>query len=382
MTVQQDRIEQLEAQVASLTERLETLLESAQPAPKPPHLEPVDAAEVDVVDVVDRAPTAPTASRRNLLKLAAGAAAGGAVVAASSASGRIAAADGDPLRAGPTTSTRAANRTDKALDYSNPPGGPQTTGLLGPGPANIFLARDRTGTIEIIGQELSSYPAAVAGYARNVVGHGVYGYSSTAAGVGVVGYGTAAATGLLARGGRANIELHNDGDAPASRTDAHSRGEMIADSNGGLWYCTASGSPGTWQRLGAAGTAGALTLIAPARVYDSRSGQEPLGVFKGRLNPGDNRAVDCTVNSSGVPADAKGVLLNLTAAGPVSTGNLAVYPDGTPAPATSTVNYRAGQNIANATASGCGPDAKIRVQCGPTSAGGTDFVVDIVGYYL
>ena len=47
-------------------------------------------------------------------------------------------------------------------------------------------------------------------------------------------------------------------------------------------------------------------------------------MLKGRLDPGENRVVDCTVNSSGVPADAKGVLLNLTAANPASTGNLAV----------------------------------------------------------
>lgn len=377
MSDQHDRIHQLEAQVASLTEKLESLLANDDPVTRPLNHERIPASEVETVET-----SPPTGSRRNLLKLAAGAAAGGAVVAASGVTGRVAAADGDPVNAGETTSTTAGNRNDTALVYSNTANGPETTGLLGPGPANIFLARDKTGPMEIIGQQLSSYPAAVAGYARNVVDHGVFGYSSTGAGVGIVGFGGDAATGLLARGGRANVELYNDGDAPTARTDAHSRGEIIADDDGVLWYCTAAGTPGAWQRLGAAGTAGAVTLIAPARVYDSRSGQEPLAVFKGRLDPGDNRAVDCTVNSSGVPADATGVILNLTAAAPASTGNLAVYPDGTPAPATSTLNYRPGVNIANSTTSGCGPGAKIRVQCGPTGAGGTDFVVDIVGYYL
>ena len=65
------------------------------------------------------------------------------------------------------------------------------------------------------------------------------------------------------------------------------------------------------------------------------------------------------------------------------TGHVVAFPNGGAAPAAGALFYReGGQNIANATASGCGPGAKIRVQCGPTSAGGTDFLIDIVGYYL
>jgi len=373
---QHDRIHQLEAQVASLTDKLESLLAS-DPAPRPAGIEPVPASQVETV------PSGPpTGSRRNLLKLAAGAAAGGAVVAASNTTGRVAAADGEAVTAGETTTTTAGNRNDTVLAYTNTTGGPQTTGVVGTTAANVFLARDTPSGIFPIGQDASAYPAAVAGYARNVIDHGMYGYSSTPAGVGVVGFGAGAATGLLARGGRANAEFYNDGDAPPARSDEHSRGEIIADGDGILWYCTVAGTPGTWQRLGAAGTAGALTLIAPVRVYDSREGQQPLGVVKGPLSPGENRAVDCTFNSSGVPSNAAGVVLNLTAASPVAVGNLAVYPDGTPAPSTSTLNYQPGMNIANSTISGCGPGAIIQVQCGPTGVGATDFVVDISGYYL
>ena len=128
-------------------------------------------------------------------------------------------------------------------------------------------------------------------------------------------------------------------------------------------------------------SAGAFHAIAPRRVYDSRTGKAPLTVFKGKLNPGENRAVDCTVDAPDVPSTSKAVVLNLTAANTTGTGNLAVYPDGTPAPSTSSINYT-GLNIANSTTSGCGPGAKVRVQCGATGATGADFIIDILGYYV
>jgi hypothetical protein len=114
-------------------------------------------------------------------------------------------------------------------------------------------------------------------------------------------------------------------------------------------------------------------------VYDSREGELPLTVVKGRLEPGTNRVVDCTINSSGVPADATAVVINLTVAATVGRGFLAVYPDGVAAPATSTLNYNVGLNIANSTTSGCGPGAKTRVRCGGST--GAHFLVDVVANY-
>ena len=168
-------------------------------------------------------------------------------------------------------------------------------------------------------------------------------------------YGQTGAKGLLARGKKANIEMYNEGSVPQTRTDPHARGEMLCDGDGTLWYCTVAGTPGTWQKMAGSSTAGSFHTITPARVYDSRPGEVPIAV-------------------------AKAVVINLTAAGTTGRGYLGVYPDGASAPATSTLNYNVGLNIANSTTSGCGPGAKVRVLCG--GATGAQFIVDVVGYYL
>lgn len=322
-----------------------------------------------------------TSSRRHLLHLAAGAAAGGAAVALAQGSGSVSANDGDNVRVANITTQGNSGRTFTTINYVNSAAPRGTAGPFLQYNANVFLVRDNPpGPIMFLTPDQSDYPSAVAGYATGPLTSGLYGLSNRNNGYGVVAEGVASATGLLARGGRANLMLENAGDAPALRADAHARGEMIADGAGNVWYCTAAGTPGTWAKMSGPATAGSLHLIPPARVYDSRAGFNPPTVFKGRLNPGDERAVDCTVNASGVPANAKGVIVNLTAANTVGRGFLAVYPDGTPAPATSTVNYTPEENIANSTTVGCGPGAKIRVLCGGST--GADFIVDITGYYL
>lgn len=325
----------------------------------------------------DELPEQDSASRRGLLKLAAGAAAGGAaaaVVAASSASAN----DGDNVVVGQVTTQGNTARTFTTINYTNAQSPYQGIGF-GSGPANVFLVRDNPGGILIINPDTSPYPAAVAGYAYRAVDNGVYGYTGKADGYGVVAYGQTGAKGLLARGKKANVEMYNEGSVPQTRTDPHARGELLCDGDGTLWYCTAAGTPGTWQKMAGSGTSGQLHPITPARVYDSRPGELPLTVPKGRLEPGMNRVVDCTVNSSGVPADATAVVINLTAAATVGRGFLGVYPDGVAAPATSTLNYNVGLNIANSTTSGCGPGAKIRVRCGGST--GAHFLVDVVAYY-
>ncbi len=320
-----------------------------------------------------------TASRRGLLKLAAGAAAGGAVAAVAASSGEVSANDGGNVVVGQVVTQGDSGRTYTTINYTNADSPFQGFGF-GSGPANIFLARDNPSGIFIINPDTSLYPAAVAGYAYRAVNNGLYGYGGKADGYGVVAQGGTGAKGLLARGKKANVEMYNEGSVPQTRTDPHARGEMLCDGDGTLWYCTVAGTPGTWQKMAGSNTSGSFHAITPARVYDSRPGEPPIAVAKGLLAPGTNRVVDCTVNSSGVPADAKAVVINLTAAGTTGRGYLGVYPDGASAPATSTLNYNVGLNIANSTTSGCGPGAKVRVLCG--GATGAHFIVDVVGYYL
>jgi hypothetical protein len=377
MEDQQDRITELEAQVASLSTKLEELATNVAPQP--------------AASVVDTGPhngsvltedVAPTGSRRNLFKLAAGAAAGGTAFAIAKSAGPVAATDGQSVLIGDSrTQGNANSRSTTVVDYEGA-SGPQVPGPLigGFSNANIMLVRDRPGGVLILTPDSSSYPAAVAGYAYRAVANGLFGLSANG-GAGLVGYGAGAGTtGVLARGSRANIEMFPAGDAPSTRTDAHKLGELVTDTAGDLWCCVAAGSPGSWRKLAGPMSAGAFHAIAPKRVYDSRVGKAPNLVAKGKLNPGQNRVVDCTEGGA-VPSTSKAVVLNLTAANTTGTGNLAVYPDGSPPPPTSSINYT-GLNIANSTTSGCGPGAKVRVQCGATGATGADFIIDILGYYV
>jgi hypothetical protein len=343
-------------------------------------------AEVRPPSPADRAVDGPrttietTASRRTMFKMAAGAAAGG-VAAMAVSEGRAAATDGAALIVGTTSSQGDPNRTRTTIDYRNANGPQQTSGLTTVN-ANIFLVRDRFPSLlsdVVLTRDASDFPSAVAGYAYRAVPNGMYGFTAVPGGYGAVAVGSGGATGVLARGARANVELAPAGSPPPNRIDAHRRGELIDDQNGDLWLCTAAGTPGTWTKIAGPNTAGAFQAIAPKRVYDSRPDTSPFLPPKARLNPGENRLIDCTLNASFVPPSAKAVVLNLTAAGPTGRGNLSVYPDGTPPPTTSTVNYTAGVNIANSTIVGCGPGAKIRVLCGGESA--VDFIVDILGYF-
>jgi hypothetical protein len=374
----QDRITELEAQIASLTTKLEELATSVAPQPAPSFGDAGPTTGSEVTTEVT-----PTASRRNLFKLAAGAAAGGTALAIAKSGGQVAAIDTGQIEIGAYQTQGDSGQTSTTVDYVNA-AGPQVPGaVLGSvTDANIMTVHDRpNGPFLFLGLANSAYPAALGGYAYGKVPNGVYGLSSNG-GAGVVGYGASAGTaGVLARGSRANIEMFPAGGAPSTRTDAHKLGDLVTDTAGDLWCCVAAGSPGSWRKLAGPMSAGAFHAIAPRRVYDSRAGKAPLTVTKGKLNPGLNRVVDCTVDAPDVPSTSKAVVLNLTAANTTGTGNLAVYPDGSPAPSTSSINYT-GLNIANSTTSGCGPGAKVRVQCGATGATGADFIIDILGYYV
>jgi len=361
---QQHRIDKLEAKVQELSNQL-AATSSAQ------------SADQSTGGTSDIRPVTPSGSRRNLLKLAAGAAVGGSAVALSRAAGPVAAADGDSVIVGEMVSQGDSGPTSTVVDYENsdPPEVPLLGGSV---PGNIMTVRDRQPFL-LGNPSQSDYPAALGGYGYSKELNGMYGYASEI-GYGVVGFSQGGQNaGILARGDRANVELYAEGVKPPDRTTEQTVGEVVADQDGALWYCVASGKPGVWRSLASVDTSGALHAIPPVRVYDSREGFEPLGVEKSVITAGTNRPVDCTVNNTEVPSDASAVMLTLTVADAQGMGNLGVYPDGSPPPATSSINYNLGVNIANTTMSACGPGAMIRVQCGAGEA--TDFVVDIVGYY-
>src|SRR5688572_15337761 len=78
--------------------------------------------------------------------------------------------------------------------------------------------------------------------------------------------------------------------------------------------------------------------VTPCRVYDSRGTDGPLdaGTTYTKLIAG----------VCGVPADATAVALNVTVVGATVTGELAIFPAGSPPPAVSMLPFKAGRTQA------------------------------------
>ena len=83
--------------------------------------------------------------------------------------------------------------------------------------------------------------------------------------------------------------------------------------------------------------------------------------------------------TGGVPlAGVSGVVVNITAVDPTAPSHLTVWPTGAPRPATSTLNFTAGETIPNLAAVGTGPSAGLSIF---NNAGQVDVVIDVVGYF-
>lgn len=126
---------------------------------------------------------------------------------------------------------------------------------------------------------------------------------------------------------------------------------------------------------------GMLPFIAvfPCRVADTRVGSGFGGAYGPPvLDAGAIRSFPIG-GQCGVPTTAKAVSLNLTVTNTQGDGDLRAFPQGGAAPLVSTLNYRAGQTIANAAI----------VPLGTTIGGlslqpdvsGTDVIIDVNGYF-
>ncbi len=86
-------------------------------------------------------------------------------------------------------------------------------------------------------------------------------YSSADSGVAM--YATSGSgLGVLAIGGLAPLRLAASGSAGAPTVGAHSMGELYVDSGGVLWFCVATGTPGTWQAVIHGGANSAAVQVA------------------------------------------------------------------------------------------------------------------------
>jgi hypothetical protein len=222
-------------------------------------------------------------------------------------------------------------------------------------------------------QNIDATNAAVSG-THSGPGSGVDGFSAHGAGVNGTSGGS---YGLQGEGALAPLFLVAH-DTPAHPTAGnHTQGEIYVDDGGGLWYCIAVGSPGSWRRLAGPGTAGALTVLpSPVRVYDSRSKDGPLA-------GGAERTVSLALGTDGttpaVPAGAIASLFTLTIVDTGTNGFLAAFSNAVSWPGTSNINwFQVGTVEATSVTSAVDASAQIKLHCGGTP---TDFVIDATGYY-
>ena len=162
--------------------------------------------------------------------------------------------------------------------------------------------------------------------------------------------------------------------------------QLLSDSGAAsLWFCSAPGAPGVWQKLAGPATAGAFHAIDPTRVYDSRAAQPSPG----KLAAGSNRVVSvadgrdlltgAVVAAGLVPDGATAVTYNLTITQTTARGFVAVAPGGATTFGASAINWRsAGTTIANAGVVKLDLTRQVKVFA---EVGATHVIFDITGYY-
>ena len=117
--------------------------------------------------------------------------------------------------------------------------------------------------------------------------------------------------------------------------------------------------------------ASAFTPITPARLVDTRNG---IG-SSGRVTAGRQVVVQVADRAS-VPADATAAVVNVAAVTPSAPGFVTVYPCSDRVPDTSTLNFVAGQTVANTTIAALSDAGEVCVWA-YTEA---DILVDITGW--
>jgi uncharacterized protein (DUF1800 family) len=123
--------------------------------------------------------------------------------------------------------------------------------------------------------------------------------------------------------------------------------------------------------------ADAFYTVPPCRVLDTR---EPDGPSGGPvLAAGAMRAI-AVGGRCGISSAATAVSVNVTAVASTSDGYLTLFPAGTAMPATSTMNYRAGQVRANNAILRLGTAGAVSVFAGQGS-GALNVLIDVNGYF-
>jgi len=128
--------------------------------------------------------------------------------------------------------------------------------------------------------------------------------------------------------------------------------------------------------IGEGGTV--LIPVTPCRIVDTRGPAGPYGAPSLVAGSPRNFALlggPCT----GLPPAVIAYSLNITATNTTGPGFFKVFPQGSAPPVVSTLNYTAGQTVANAAIVPAGTGSGITVSAGVSAA---DLIIDINGYFV
>jgi len=125
-----------------------------------------------------------------------------------------------------------------------------------------------------------------------------------------------------------------------------------------------------------ASAAGSVVAVSPARIADSRTGQQISGAVPGRGTVTVGVAGRGGVPASGVSA----AVLTVTADNAQAAGYLTVWPTGVSIPATSSLNFGPGQAVSNTVITPVGGDGNIQIF--NAAAASVQIVIDVTGYVV
>lgn len=169
------------------------------------------------------------------------------------------------------------------------------------------------------------------------------------------------------------------GDGTAATTNATGQATHTYTTAGAhtvtLTVRDAGGKTSTTTRQAVVGSP--FVPLSPTRVLDTRSG---TGAPKAKVGPGAQISLTVAGGQGGVPVGGglTAVVLNVTATNPTAASFLTVYPDGGDRPATSNLNFTAGQTTPNLVTVPVGADGKVDFF---NHTGSVDVIADIQGYY-
>lgn len=119
--------------------------------------------------------------------------------------------------------------------------------------------------------------------------------------------------------------------------------------------------------------------VQPCRIVDTRPGSGfPAAFGPPNLAAGVGRNFDLNDGPCpGLPFDLDAYSLNVTVVNPAGPGHLVIYPQGATQPSVSSINYAAGQTIANAVIVPAGSGGGVTV----IAAAATNVLIDVNGYF-